>query len=114
MRILTLINRVLLTVLGVSTGAVKLAHMEQEMKIFQQAGFTDGLTVAFGVVQLVAALMLLSARTLRLGAAILAVSFVVATGVLFKNGMIPFGIFSLLFIAMAGLAWSRAPKPVAA
>ena len=114
MRVLVIVNRVLLTVLGVATGAVKLAHMAEEMKIFQAAGFPDGLTVPFGVVQIVGALLLISNRTIKVGASILAVTFVVATGVLFVNGMVPFGVFSLLFIAMAALAWSKAPAPAVA
>jgi len=100
-KIALLVDRVLLTLLGVSTGAVKIAGMEQEMLIFREAGFPDALTVAFGVLQLVAALLLIHPRTVRLGAAILIATFVVATGVLFVNGMVAFGIFSLLFIAMA-------------
>lgn len=109
MRILVVVNRVVLTLLGLSTGAVKLAHMPAEMTIFQAAGFPDGLTVAFGVVQILGALMLLTGRTHKIGALILGITFVLATGVLFVNGMIPFGVFSLLFIAMAGLAFARPP-----
>lgn len=108
------INRVLLTLLGVSTGAVKLAKMQEEMTIFREAGFPDGLTLAFGVVQIAAALMLISNRTLKPGAVILGITFVIATGVLFVNSMIPFGVSSLLFIAMAALAFSRAPAAPAA
>ena len=61
------------------------------------------------MVQLVAALLLVYGPTVKVGAAVLALTFVVATGVLFINGMVPFGVFSLLFIAMAGLAFFKAP-----
>lgn len=101
------INRVLLTLLSIMTGVVKLAGMEEEMTIFRNAGFSDGLTVAFGVVQLVGGLLLLAPRTTRLGAWIMLPTFVLATGVLLANSMIPFGVFSLLFIASAYLHGSR-------
>ena len=106
---LLFINRVLLTLLGTATGAVKLFQMEQEMVIFAEAGFSTAATIAFGVVQIAAALLLLDARTARLGAGGLLISFVLATGVLFINGMIAFGVFSLLFIAMAALVIARPP-----
>ena len=79
------------------------------MRIFAEAGFSYSATVAFGVLQLIAALMLLRAQSVRLGAGLLLVSFVVATGVLFVNGIIAFGLASLLFIAMAGLLVARPP-----
>ena len=100
---LLLVNRTLLTLLGLATGAVKIAQMADEMAIFADAGFSTGATVGFGVVQLLAALALVHARSARAGASVLLLSFVVATGVLFVNAMVAFGVFSLLFIAMAAI-----------
>jgi len=97
------INRVLLTLLSISTGAVKLARMEDEMRIFREVGFSDPLIIAFGVVQLIGGLLLIHNRTSRTGAWIMLPTFALATGVAFANGMIPFGVASLLFIAMAAL-----------
>lgn len=97
------INRVLLTLLSLSTGAVKLARMEDEMRIFTEAGFSDPLIIAFGVVQLIGGAVLIPNKTSRLGAGIMLPTFVLATGVVFYNGMIPFGVGSLLFIAMAAI-----------
>jgi len=97
------INRVLLTALSLMTGAVKLAGMEDELRIFREAGFSDGLIVAFGVLQLVGGVLLIPNRTSRVGAWVMLPTFAVATGVVFINGMVPFGVASLLFIAMAAL-----------
>jgi len=102
-----LVNRVLLTLLSISTGGVKIAKMEEEMTLFADAGFSDGATVAFGVVQLVLGVLLIPNRTTRGAAWGMAATFVVATGVLFKVGMIPFGVVSLLFIASAVLHAAR-------
>ncbi|MBX2796733.1 MAG: DoxX family protein [Myxococcales bacterium] len=101
MRVALWINRVLLTLLSISTGAVKIYRMEEEMFIFREAGFPDVATIAFGVVQLGLGLALIPAFTTHAAAWGMAVTFVLATGVLFVNGMIPFGMFSLLFIASA-------------
>lgn len=101
------INRVLLTLLSIMTGAVKLAKMEEEMVIFRNVGFSDALTIAFGVVQLAGGLLLIAPKTTRIGAWIMLPTFVFATGVLFANSMIAFGVFSLVFIAMAALHGAR-------
>ena len=101
MKIALWINRVLLTLLSISTGAVKLAKMEEEMHIFRVAGWSDALTIAFGVVQLLGAISLLVRRLTVKVAVLMAFTFFVATGVLFINGMVTFGLFSVLFIVSA-------------
>ena len=97
------INRVLLTVLSIATGAVKIAQMEAEMVIFRAIGFPDAATIAFGVVQIAGGLLLLANKTTRIGAWVMLVTFAFATAVLFVNNMVVFGVASLLFIAMAAL-----------
>jgi len=94
-------NRVLLTALSTMTGVVKLAQMEDEMALFRTLGFSDAVTMGFGALQLAGGLLLLPARTTRTGAWIMAPTFLFATGVLFANAMIPFGVVSVLFVAMA-------------
>lgn len=95
------INKILLTLLGTSTGLVKIFGMEKEMELFRNAGFSNAATVAFGIVQVAATVLTWFPVTLRAGAFTLALTFVVATGVLFKNGMTTFGLVSILFIVMA-------------
>ena len=111
MKALLWINRVASTLLSISTGAVKLARMDAEMVIFREVGFSDSMTIAFGALQLLAGLLLLPNRTTRAGAWCVLPTFLFATAVLFVNGMIPFGLGSLLFPAMAllhALRWPRA------
>ncbi len=105
-----LANRVALTLLSILTGVVKLVQMEEEMVIFRAAGFPDWATVAFGLVQLVGGLLLLPNRTHPIGALVMIPTFLIATGVLFVNGLVPFGLFSLLFPASAAFAWWAATR----
>ncbi|MFK7989770.1 MAG: DoxX family protein [Sandaracinaceae bacterium] len=106
MKVLLWINRVALTLLSFSTAGVKLAGMEEEMVIFRAIGFSDAMTVAFGVLQLVGAVLLVVPRTTGVGAIWMAVTFLFATGVLLANGMVPFGLASLLFpLSAAFHAW---------
>ena len=95
------INKILLTVLGTSTGLVKIFGMEKEMELFRNAGFNNTATIIFGIVQVVATALVWLPASLKIGAVVLGLTFLIATGVLFKNGMMPFGFVSLFFIAMA-------------
>lgn len=110
MKIALWINRVLLTLLSISTASVKLAGMPEEMALFREIGFADWGTMLFGVVQLVGGLLLLPTRTTRIGGWVMLPTFVFATGVLFVAGMHAFGAASFAFIAMAVFHATRWPR----
>lgn len=103
-------NRVLLTLLSISTGAVKLAQMEAEMVIFRAVGLADGLTISFGVWQLIGGVLLVPNKTTRIGAWVMLPTFVLATGVVLANRMWVFGAASVLFIVMAGVHAAYWPR----
>jgi uncharacterized membrane protein YphA (DoxX/SURF4 family) len=101
MKIVNTILLVLLILLSISTGVVKLFQMEEEMKLFRGAGISDTLTILFGVVQTIGGVLLIVSKTRKLGAGIMAITFAIATVIVFINGMIAFGFSSILFIALA-------------
>lgn len=107
MRFFVLANHGLLLLLGLATGLVKVFGLEADVEIFANLGFSYSATVIFGIIQIIGALMLLNARTIRWGTIVLGVSFVIATLGLFVSRMIPFGVFSLLFILMAVFAYGQ-------
>lgn len=96
--------------LSLATGITKLVRMPAEMELFGGAGFPDAATIAFGVVQVVGGLLLIVPATRRVGAVVMAVTFAVASGVVFANGMIVFGLVSLSFIAAAVVFAFPAPS----
>lgn len=110
MKVLAKINHVLLFVLGCATGFLKVAgiwmyeKVKFEFALFEQMGFSRNGIILFGIVQVVAALLLLHPRTLRFGVYIALICFITATATLFLDGNIPFGVFSFLFMAMAVFA----------
>lgn len=82
------------------------------MQLFRTIGFSDAMTVVFGVVQLIGAVLLVAPKTTRIGAVWMAVTFLFATGVLLANGMVLFGVASLLFpLSAAFHAWRWPPDP---
>lgn len=93
----------ILILLSLSTGLVKLFQMQEEMELFQAVGWPMGLIIAFGVVQMIGGLLLILPVTRKYGAWIMIATFSIATIVLFLNGMVAFGLFSLLFIGLAGI-----------
>ncbi len=101
MKIVNTILLVLLILLSISTGVVKLFQMEEEMKLFRDAGIGDTLTILFGVVQTIGGIMLIVPKTRKLSAGIMAITFTIATIIVFINGMMAFGFSSILFIALA-------------
>ncbi|MBV6645687.1 MAG: DoxX family protein [Cyclobacteriaceae bacterium] len=107
MKILTKVNLVLLLLLSISTGAVKLNQMPEEMALFRGAGFSDSVTVFLGVIQLIGGLALIPAVSRKWGALLMSLTFLIATVVVFINGMIGFGLFSILFIIMAGWVYKN-------
>ncbi len=111
MKIIWWIGFVALFLLSASTGVVKLVQMEAEMVLFRGASIPDIVTIAFGGLQLAAAVALLPDRTRRPAAVGLAASYIFATGIVFSNGMLVFGVSSLTFIALAAvyIKWPLRP-----
>ncbi len=105
MKTLNGILLVLLILLSLATGITKLIQMPEEMELFRGAGFPDALTIVFGVIQVVGGLLLTLTNYRSYGALIMMITFVVASIVVFVNGMLGFGLFSLLFIALAAHQW---------
>jgi len=103
MKIFKTINLVLLILLGLSSGVSKIIQLPQEMEFFHgEMGFGASAIVLFGLVQLAAGILLVFGSTRTMGAAILALTFLISTVVIFMAGKIGFGVFSILPIVMAG------------
>lgn len=97
------INWVLTTLLSISTGVFKLLQQEADIELFSAIGFTASMTTVLGAIQLIGGILLIPAKTRKLGAYIMIPTFVIASIAVFANHLIAFGFISLLFIAMAYL-----------
>jgi len=92
---------ILLVILSISTGLVKILQMQEEMELFHNAGWESWQIILFGIWQLISGIFLIWAKTRKVGAWSILVTFVLATSVVFLNNMIIFGFFSILFIVLA-------------
>ena len=96
----------LLTLLSVSTGAVKIARMPEEMEIFRVAGFPDALTIAFGVVQLGLGLLLLFVEFKTPGFGLFGIAGLVLVGIVFaSNYLAGLAGFEAILFFILGLAF---------
>lgn len=107
MRVVLLINHVLMVGFGVASGSFKALAGQADLEVFAHLGMGRWAIALFGAVQAAAALLTLPSRTRRLGTIGLTGSNLLASAGLFAAGVQPFGVISLLFVAMAALVWKR-------
>lgn len=93
----------ILVFLAVSSGITKILLMQQDAEFFGKYGFAAPSLMAFGATQLVGGVLLVFQRVRVLGAAFVAITFLVSAVLLIMEGNIPFTIFT--FIALLGLGF---------
>ena len=103
MKIFLKINWILTALLSVSTGVFKILQQEADIELFKAIGFNEIMTTILGILQLVGGILLIPAKTRKLGAYIMIPTFIIASIAVFANKMIVFGIVSLVFILMTYL-----------
>lgn len=111
MRNLLRIDRVLIGLFGLMSGAYKVGFGEADIVVYAALGFSPTATAGFGAVQLLFGLACFVERTRRIGAVGLVLCNTVATAALFAAGIQPFGWISWVFVGMAALVWVELPAP---
>ena len=95
---------ILLALLGVAAGIAKMLQTPQEMTFFQgQMGFSAEAIMAFGLLQFVAGVMLVFKKARLVGAALLGITLLLSSIVIFMAGEIAFAMVSLIPLLMADL-----------
>lgn len=107
MRVIRILNHVLISLFAVSSGLFKVIGGAADIDVFGKMGMTATAVAIFGAVQAAAGLGLQFGRTSRVAAILLVLCNVLATTGLFVAGIVPFGVVSILFVAMAAweLSW---------
>jgi hypothetical protein len=107
-RIALLVNVALISLFGVASGGFKLAGGQADLEVFKHIGMGATAVAVFGAVQLLAGAATAVPRTRRGGGALLTACNALASVGLFVAGVQPFGVISLVFVAMAVAAtWLR-------
>jgi hypothetical protein len=97
--------------LSIAAGLAKVMQAPAEMEFLQGFGFSPGLVVAFGLVQILAGLLLVLKKTRRTGAVLAASAFAVSTVLILTVANWAFGLSSILPIVLAGAIIYQSAKP---
>ena len=101
LKIVNILIIVIVALLSIAAGLAKVLQTQQEMEFLQSFGLSSALIVAFGLVQIMGGVLLVSQKTRLLGAVLAASALVVSTVLIFVTGNLIFGLVSMLPIALA-------------
>lgn len=101
MKMFLMVLLAILFFLAVSSGITKILLMQQDVEFFGKYGFSTPSLITFGTAQFVGGILLVFQRMRVLGAAIVAITFMISAVLLIMEGNAPFTIFT--FIALLGL-----------
>ena len=103
MKIVITIIAVLIGLLSIAAGGAKIALVPEEVKFLSQFGFTNALTIVYGVIQALAGILLLIPKTRFVGSLIAVFAFALSVVFLFMAGNLPFAGVSLIPVILAGM-----------
>ena len=92
----------LLGLLSIAAGGAKLSLVPDEVAFLNQFGFTEGLIIAFGVLQVLGGVLLVVPRARLIGSLICTFGFALSAGLLLAAGNLAFGAVSLLPVVLSG------------
>lgn len=101
MRIVVTILAVLIGLLSIAAGAAKIALVPEEVAFLSQFGFTNVLTISFGLVQVLGGLLIVIPVTRFYGALVAAVAFAFSAVLLLIAGNLAFAGVSLVPVLLA-------------
>lgn len=110
MKVASWIILVILTFLAIASGITKIALMQQDVEFFGRYGFSDPLLILYGSVQLVGGALLPFPKTKFVGAAIVAITFVVSLVVLILDGNIPASVTTIVATLLLGMIMQQSWK----
>ena len=110
MKFLSVLIIAITALLSIAAGLAKVMQAPQEVDFLKSAGLSLTLIVVFGLVQVLGGILLVSQKTRMVGAVLAASAFAVSTILIFMEGDLAFGLFSILPIALAGVIIYQSAK----
>ncbi|MCP5089916.1 MAG: hypothetical protein GY949_03230 [Gammaproteobacteria bacterium] len=97
----------ILTLLAISSGITKVMLLPQDVDFFGRYGFSNSILIAFGATQRIGGALLPFSKTRFVGAAIVAITFVVSLALLVMDGNIPVSIVTFVMTLLLGVVMKR-------
>ena len=113
MKIVSTTILVALILLAMLSGITKVALMQQDVDFFGRYGFSNPLLIAYGLVQLIGAVLMVFRRTRFIGAAIVAITFLVSLAALMIDRNFPASIATIVATLLLGVPMKQSWKPAA-
>jgi len=113
MKAVYMIILAILIFLAVSSGVTKILLMQQDVDFFGKYGFSEPMLIAYGLVQLLGGLLMVFTKTRFVGAAIVAVTFLISLAVLLMDGNIPVSIITAVATLLLGVVMNQSWRPAA-
>jgi len=107
MKTVSTIILVILILLAALSGFTKVALMEQDVEFFGRYGFSNSLLISFGLIQIAGAVLLVQRKTRFVGAAIVAITFLVSLVVLILDGNIRVSIVTGVATLLLGVVMKQ-------
>ena len=107
MKIASTLILVLLIFLSILSGVTKVALMPEDVEFFGRYGFSNPLLIAFGATQLIGGVLMPFQKTRFVGAAIVAVTFLISLVILLMDGNIPVSIVTVVATLLLGVVMKR-------
>lgn len=101
MRFVRVLIITIVVLLSVAAGLAKVMEAPQEVEFLQSVGLSTPLIILFGLIQIVAAVLLVSQKTRMVGASLAALAFAVSSVLIFVAGNLSFGLVSILPVLLA-------------
>ena len=107
MRIASTLVLVILVFLSIFSGVTKIALMPEDVEFFGMYGFSNPRLIAFGATQLIGGILMPFRQTRFVGAAIVAITFLVSLVLLLIDGNIPVSIVTAVATLLLGIVMKR-------
>ena len=103
MRVAFTIVLAILILLAVSSGVTKVMLLEQDINFFGRYGFSNPLLIIYGLTQIAGGALMVFGKTRFIGAAIVAITFLISLVVLVMDGNIPVSVVTALATLLLGV-----------
>ena len=107
MKILHWLFVVLIALMAITAGLAKVFQIPDEVQFLNLFGFTTLLIVSYGVIQTIGGVLILVPRTLKIGAFVTALAFILSSVLILLSGDLIFSLVSLIPVMLTYfIVWS--------
>ena len=110
MKTVSTVILVVLILLAVSSGITKVALLQQDVDFFGKYGFSNPLLIVYGLVQLIAGVLMAFSRTRFVAASIVAITFLMSLAMLLMEGDLPVSVATLVATLLLGVVMKQSWK----